>query len=146
MKLQLLVVVALGFVLGGCTTYRTVAVADSCAGKASDKPKVVRVKFRERRNDKTKIEEPPVACVHPGDLLMFRIDTKKRKNATVTGKIANPDNAWIRGGTNTRKRWFWVAVPYDILEADEDEKSFFYDITVEDFPDIDPEVRVRKPK
>ena len=107
---------------------------------------MVRVKFREDREDITTIEEPPTICANPGDLLLFRIDTKQRKNATAIGKTVDSANDWIRGGTDIGKRWFWVVVPFDILEDDEDEKSFFYDITVEDFPDIDPEVRVRRPQ
>ena len=62
------------------------------------------------------------------------------------GKIASADNKWIKGGTNYKERWFHVTVPYDVLPDGVDDKSYFYDITVVGFPEIDPEVRVRRPK
>lgn len=145
MKSQLVIVAIFGLACSGCVTYKTVNADKSCDLEPSDRPQVVKIKLKEKRNDKKKIEPPPVACAQPGDLLRFKIDTRNPKNASVEGKLDDVANKWIKGGTNYRERWFWVTVPYDVLEEDENLKSFFYNISVEDFPEIDPEVRVRRP-
>ena len=86
MKLQLLIASFIGLALSGCAVNKSISAEKSCKGHPSGKPQTVVIQLKEKKNDKTKIEPPKVACAQPGDLLRFKIDTKDPTNASVKRK------------------------------------------------------------
>ena len=78
MKTQLVIASLLGLALSGCTTLTPFALEKSCGASQGDKPQVIKIKFKEKENDKSKIQPPARACAYPGDILRFKVDTKKR--------------------------------------------------------------------
>ena len=141
MKLTLTVAVVTSLALSGCTSFRTVDGASSCKNTPFGDPVILKVDIKEKRNANKKIDDVSRVCARPGDLLQFKIKVKG-KNASVEGKEV--EDEWIKGGTSNRKAWFWVIVPEDVLEEDEDEALFEYNIHLEDFDSLDPEVRIRR--
>ena len=108
-----------------------------CPAYPSGPPKVVMINIIYTPNA---IISPPRACARPGDVLRFKLSGNPNVQVAVQGKTA-PD-AWIKG--TGKKEWFYVVVPYGVLPAGVDEKSYNYNVTAAGSPDLDPEVRIRK--
>ena len=142
MKMRFGVFAVILAVLSGCTGFGVRFAGDvsavECRKGPSGPPRLINIDIK---HDKKKIDKPGRACARPGDVLWFKVKEKKGdKRVSVEGKNAKSD--WIVGGG--RKAWFFVPVPFDILDdGDEDGELFEYSIFVEDGPDLDPEVRVR---
>ena len=142
MKMRLAVIAITLSVLTGCTGFGVKFAGDTsaveCRGGPSGEPKLVVINIR---YDKEKIDKPARACARPGDLLWFKVKSKKDdRRVSVEGK--NTESNWISGGG--KHAWFFVPVPYGIIDdGDDDGELFRYSILVEDGPDLDPEVRVR---
>lgn len=80
MKTQLVTASLLSLALSGCITFTSLTLEKSCAASYGGKPQVVKVKFKEKKNEKSKIQPPERICVFPGDTVRFKVDTKKPKN------------------------------------------------------------------
>ena len=141
MRLALALLCALA--MSACTTPGLQFSGDrsgTCDKGPDGATKLIVINIKKDKKKDKKISKPERACARPGDILWFKVKVKGDKTVEVKGK--NLADEWIEGRSD--KGWFFVTVPTDVIEEDdEDGEDFEYSIFVDDFDDLDPEVRVR---
>ena len=132
-------ILGLLFLLPACTGFGVRYSADisdeNCQKGPTGAAKLIVINIK---YDDKEIHRPDRACARLGDTLWFKVKAKQQKRVSVNGK----DNEWIKGESS--KAWFFVQVPSDALDVDEEKRVFEYGISVYGLPDLDPEVLVRR--
>jgi hypothetical protein len=142
MHLRIASVALCAIVVSGCSTLGlSIANTRTCDNVPAGPPKLIVINVREDRKNPGNIENPGRSCARPGDILWFKIKENNR-NASVVDK--DDPSEWLKGNSVEKRPWFFVMVPHDVLEEGEDEAIFEYEISLDGFPDLDPEVRVRR--